>query len=367
MKVSIVRCEDYGQKKVDKAVEESLNLINFKFKKGMKVLLKPNLILPSKPEEGMTTHPAILIALCNILKKENAKVFIGDSPGHPSIKMTFRTCGMDDVAKRCGAELLNFNSLSLIKFENKNNKVLKEVNLPGIINEFDLIINLPKLKTHIFMKYTGAVKNLYGFVTGGRKGYYHLVTRTEKRFAEMLLDLYSFVRPQLTVMDAVIGMEGNGPTAGTPKQTGLILASEDCTALDIVASRIIGYKPEEILTIVEAKKRGFDQTVEKVGISNIEVWYKKPFILHQKLLPKFITDFVYKDKIWINNKKCKKCLICYKRCPAKAIEFKKNVLKINPKKCIKCYCCHELCPVHAVEVKKSMIVIYGRKLIHMIT
>lgn len=367
MKVSIVRCEDYEQKKVDKAVEESLKLINFKFKKGMKVLLKPNLIIPSKPEDGMTTHPSVLIALCKLLKKENAKVFVGDSPGHPSVKKTFKVCGMEAVANECGAELLNFNSLNLIKFENKNNKVLKEVNLPGIISEFDLIINLPKLKTHVFMKYTGAVKNLYGLVTGGKKSYYHLITRTEKRFAEMLLDLHSFVRPQLTVMDAVIGMEGNGPTAGKPKQTGLILASEDCTSLDIVASKIIGYMPEEILTITEAKNRGFNQTVEKVGLSDVEVKYKKPFTLHQKLLPKLITDLVYKDKIWIDDKKCEKCMLCYKHCPAKAIEFKKNVLRINSKKCIKCYCCHELCPEHAVRIKISLLLVCGRKLLRMFT
>lgn len=367
MKVSIVKCEDYEQKKVDKAVKESLSLINFKFKKGMKVLLKPNLIAPFKPERAATTHPSILIALCKLLKKENAKTFIGDSPGDPRTKRTFEVCGMEDAAKKGGAELLNFNPLKSIKFENMNNQILKEVNLPDIINEMDLIINLPKLKTHAFMKYTGAVKNLYGFITGGKKGYYHLITGTEKRFAEMLVDLHSFVKPQLTVMDAVIGMDGNGPTAGKPKQTGLILASEDCTALDIVASEIIGYEPEEVLTIVEAKLRGFKEKIEKVGISDIKVGYKKPFRLHQRILPRFIIDLVYKNKIIINNQKCKKCLICYKQCPAKAIELEKDILKINPKKCIKCYCCHELCPVGAVEVKNSFFLICGRKLLRIIS
>ncbi|MDP2907264.1 MAG: DUF362 domain-containing protein [Nanoarchaeota archaeon] len=366
MKVSIVKCDSYAQKKVDQAVEESLNLIGFKFKKGMKVLLKPNLLAPFKPECNVTTHPSILIALCKLLKKENAKIFIGDSPGYPNTKRTFEICGMVDVANEYCAELSDFNSLNSIKFENKNNKVLKEVNLPEVINKVNLIINLPKLKTHVFMKYTGAVKNLYGFIIGGKKGYYHLMTRTEKKFAEMLIDLHDFVKPQLTVMDAVIGMEGNGPASGMLKQTGLILASEDCTALDIVASGIIGYKPEDILTISEAKERGFDHKIEKVGLTDVKVLYKKPFRLHQKILPQFILNWAYRPRIRINNQKCKKCLICYKQCPTKAIKMEKNILRINPKKCIRCYCCHEICPSHAIDIKYSFFIRYGRKLLELL-
>lgn len=363
MKVSIVKCESYEQERVDKAVKEALRLIDFKFKKGMKVLLKPNLIAAFKPEKAATTHPSILIALCKILKGKKAKVYIGDSPGHSNTRRVLKVCGIEYAAKKYGAELLNFNSSNSIKFENEKNKILKEINLPDIINKIDLIINIPKLKTHVFTKYTGAIKNLYGFITGGKKSYYHLVTGTEKRFAEMLLDIHSFVKPQLTVMDAVVGMEGNGPTSGRPKQTGLILASEDCTALDIVASEIIGYKLGNILTIAEAKGRGFDKKIEKIGLSDIKVLYKKPFRLHQKILPKSITDLVYKEKISINNRKCRKCLICYKQCPAEAIELEKDILKINEKKCIKCYCCQELCPVQAVEIKSSLFLIYGRKLL----
>lgn len=367
MKVAIVKCESYEQEKVDKAVKEALNLIGFKFKKGIKVLLKPNLIAPFKPERAATTHPSILIALCKILKKKNAKIYIGDSPGWPNVKAVMDTSGMSRVAEEYGAELLNFNSSKKIDLMNEQNKWLKKVTLPKIIKDVDVIINLPKLKTHTFTRYTGAVKNLYGFIAGGKKGYYHLITGTEKRFAEMLLDLHSFVKPRLTIMDAVIGMEGNGPTAGRPKQTGLILASEDCTALDIVASEIIGYKQDDILTITGAKERGFNEKIEKAGLPDIKILYKKPFRLHQRILPKFITDLVYKDRIMINDQKCKKCLVCYNQCPAKAIELKKGVLKINEKKCIRCYCCHELCPEQAVRIKISLFLVYGRKLLKIFT
>ncbi len=366
MKVSIVRCESYEQEKVDHAVKEALRLIGFKFKKNIKVLLKPNLITAFPPERAATTHPSILIALCKILEKENAKIFIGDSPGWPNVKSVMDISGMSRVAEEYSAEILNFNSSKKIELLNERNKWLKKVALPEIVKDVDIIINLPKLKTHTFTKYTGAVKNLYGFIIGGKKSYYHFMTRTEKRFAEMLLDLHSFVKPQLTITDAVIGMEGNGPTAGRPKQTGLILASEDCTALDIVASEIIGYKQDDILTITGAKERGFNEKIEKAGLPDIKVLYKKPFRLHQKILPRFITDLAYKTSIRINDQKCKKCLVCYKKCPAKAIELKKGVLKINEKKCIRCYCCHELCPSHAIDLRYSSILTCGRKLLNLL-
>jgi len=367
MKVSIVGCESYEQEEVDCAVREAIRMIRFKFKKGAKVLLKPNLLAPFSPEKAVTTHPAILIALCKILKEEGAKVFIGDSPGYPSAKKTLRVCGMEKVAEQYGANILDFNRLTLIELENDKNAILKKVRLPDILKKADLIINLPKLKTHGFMKYTGAVKNLYGFIPGGKKGYYHLITGTEKRFASMLIDLHGFVKPQLTIMDAVVGMEGNGPTAGNPKETGLILASRDCTALDIVASEIIGYKTEEITTITEARARGLNTKTEKIGLTDAKVFYKKPFRMHQKILPKFVLNLVYKDRISINNQKCEKCLICYKQCPAKAIELKNDALKINEKECIKCYCCHELCPEQAVVIKKSKVLTYGRRLLRIIT
>lgn len=367
MDVSIIKCDSYNQEEVDLAIRKSLNLIGFEFKKGMKVLLKPNLIGPFFPEDAATTHPTILIALCKILKEKNAKVYIGDSSGHPDIKKVLKISGIEDVARMYCAELLNFNSLdSSIRLENKQNSILKEVDLPKIIKEVDLIINLPKLKTHILMKYTGAVKNLYGFIIGGKKNYYHMLTITEKRFAEMLLDLHSFIKPQLTIMDAVIGMEGAGPTAGKPKHTGLILASEDCTSLDIVASEIIGYQPKDIATIVEAKKRGFNESVNKIGLTDVKVIYKKPFRMHLKILPRCIRDVVFKPNMIIDNQKCKRCQACYKQCPAKAIILKNDCFKIDLKKCIRCYYCHEICPVHAVEIKPSLILVYGRKLLKIV-
>ncbi|MCG2717228.1 MAG: DUF362 domain-containing protein, partial [Nanoarchaeota archaeon] len=206
MKVSVVKCNDYEQKNVDDSIKEALNLINFKFKEGIKVLLKPNLIGAFKAEYAVTTHPSIIIALCKILKEKNTEIYLGDSQGIPNIKKVFEITGMEEVAKKYNIKLVNFNSSKTIKLKREQNKILKESSFPDIIEKVDLIINLPKLKTHVFTQYTGAIKNLYGFIIGGKKSHYHLVNKTEKKFSEMLIDIHDLIKPQLTITDAVIGM-----------------------------------------------------------------------------------------------------------------------------------------------------------------
>ena len=351
MKVSIVRCESYEQEKVDRAVKEALDLIDFKFKKGIKVLLKPNVLYAATPEKAVTTHPSILIALCKLLK--DCKIYIGDSPGFANRDKAFKVSGMLDVVKDCKSNFVNFNTTKLMIFKNGKNVFLKEVYLPKLIKEVDLIINLPKLKTHGLMKYTGAIKNLYGFIPGGKKAYYHLMADSEEKFGQLLVELYQYVKPELTIMDAVVGMEGFGPSAGQPKQTGLIIASKNCLSLDIVASEIIGFKPEYILTSKIAIEKGLYKSVEKVGLKDVHVEYKKARPLERKL-PNFIKKWIYKNRVRIDNKKCEKCYVCYAHCPPKAIKKGENLI-VDNKKCIQCFCCHELCPHNAIKIDSFLL------------
>lgn len=351
MKVSIVKCEDYEQENVDKAVKEALALIDFKFKKGIKVLLKPNVLYAASPEKAVTTHPSILIALCKLLK--NCEVYIGDSPGFANRDKAFKVSGILKVIKDYKSNFVNFNTTKLIAFKNEKNVFLKEVYLPKLIKEVDLIINLPKLKTHGLMKYTGAIKNLYGFIPGGKKAHYHLIADSEEKFGRVLVELYQHIKPELAIMDAIVGMEGFGPSAGQPKQTGLILASKDCLSLDIVASEIIGFKPEDILTSKIAIEKRLYKSVEKVGLKDAHIKYKKARPL-EKRLPNFIKKLIYKNRIRINNKECKKCYICYTHCPSKAIK-KGGKLTIDNKKCIQCFCCHELCPYNAIKIDSFIL------------
>ncbi|MBW2980937.1 DUF362 domain-containing protein [Candidatus Woesearchaeota archaeon] len=358
MKVSVVKCNSYNEKEVYKAVKKSIDLIGgIKIKKGSKVLLKPNVLSARKPEAGITTHPSVAAAVCRILKPMNVKVMVGDSSGMGKYGYTsnaLEISGMKKVAERFNAELISFEGLSK-KVEIKGAKVLKKVNIAKPVLNADYIINLPKLKTHTLMKYTGAVKNMFGSIPGAGKSKCHTIAPKEEHFGHLLLDLYSIVKPQLNIIDGVVGIEGNGPgAAGIKKKTNIIAASKDAVALDLVAAKIIGYNPMEIKTNKLAIERGiFKGKVEVVGKKNVEVKYKQPADI--RYVPAFVGKFVFSQAMlrpFVIKDKCRACGICIKACPAKTIKLVKGKAHIFDKKCLKCYCCHELCPYNAIELKR---------------
>ena len=198
------------------------------------------------------------------------------------------------------------------------------------------------------------VKNIFGFVAGARKAYLHSVFHSEEEFAGLLVDLYERITPQLNIIDGVIGLEGNGPgTGGTPKKTGLILASKNAVALDIVASRTIGYDPMSVMTNkIAVERKLVEDNITVVG-DNIKVEYQKPKSVRQ-LLPGFLVKRLSKHHVFyphILPAKCTKCGICAGVCPQKAIA---NFV-VNRKKCIACYCCQEFCPDHAIDLKMDWL------------
>jgi len=354
--VAFVKCTNYEQKKVDNAVRKAINLLGFKFKKGMKVLIKPNVVgsFP-KTQLATTTNPALVEAVCKILKKYNCKIFIGDSP-FMDPEGSFKASGIDKVAKKYG-ELAIFEQMKLFKIRDRKAKFLKDFNMAKIIRDADLIINMPKLKTHMLTKYTGAIKNLYGCIPGGLKQKLHLRAKKDKDFSNLLSDIYQNVKPELTIMDAVVGMEGNGPSAGKAIKVGLILASKNGVALDIAASKMIGIKPETMLTIKEAVKRklysGWKFNV--VGIGKLPKFkFRLPTSKAKSGAKKLVSNLFKEKPIVVNEKKCIKCGLCASRCPAKAITLKPYPI-IDKKKCIRCYCCIEICPQHVLYLKEKKI------------
>ena len=358
-KVSIVKCNSYDKEEVFNSVKLAVEKLGFRIKEGSTVLLKPNILAKATPEQAVTTHPSIIEAVCKLLKEKECKVIIGESSGFTGgTKKAFEVSGIKQAAENCKVELINLESSSLKEIENKEGKVLKKLYLPEILFKVDMIINLPKLKTHSFMLYTGAVKNLFGFIPGGRKQMYHLIAPSKKRFAELLVDIYQIIKPQFTIMDGVTGIEGNGPgVSGTPIKTGIILASESCPALDMVASDIIGYEPSEIPTNKECIERGLIEkgSAQVVG-ELIKVNYKKPLSKASKV-PKLLSNWMFKQAIdypVINKDLCKKCNICVNSCPPKALTME-GYPTLERSKCINCYCCHELCPHKAITLEKSAV------------
>ncbi|MEA3492884.1 MAG: DUF362 domain-containing protein [Candidatus Margulisiibacteriota bacterium] len=374
--VAIVECPDYNQDKVDAAVKDGLQLIGGldKFiKPGQKVLLKVNALMDSFPEAAATTHPALVSALTKEIGKIGASAFVGDSPGNASanIAKTMEKAGFTKAVEEAGGGILNFQRAKIVDIKSpSNNKRIKKVKICQAVLDADVIINLPKLKTHGWTLFTGAIKNMFGIVPGFFKSKYHIIAPQPHEFSESLVDILEVTKPTLNIMDGIIGMEGPGPSSGQPRSMGALFFSEDAVAMDAVCSEAINYRPFDIDTTKIAHRRGLGtgdlKEIEIVG-SPLEA-IKKSDWKHAsntysltKRIPSWlnwifrpVTKLLRIDPV-IDQEKCEKCLICVENCPAKTIHFENNIVKIDLKNCIMCYCCSELCPYKAIKLKRSWL------------
>ena len=365
--VSAVQCDSYELKELEGAIEKALKLIKFKFKKDLIVLLKPNVLGAFHPDKGVVTNPKFVEAVCRILRKNKVKkIYIGDS-SYQNTSEALKISGMEDVAKRYKAELVVFETNPLVLIKDHKAKILKDFIIPSIFKNVDLVINLPKLKTHALTKLTCAVKNLFGAIPGGRKQEFHRTADTELKFCELLLDIYQNIKPGLNILDGVIGMEGEGPSAGDKKLTRVILASRNAIALDRIACRIIGFDEYDVLTNRIGVERGLcSKEIEHFG-EKVVIKYKKPSSYGHGIPKIFREIFHYanKIKVRVDKDKCSGCATCDKHCPVDAIEMvsgKKTLIDkkgIYPcfdyEKCIRCFCCMEVCPEHAIYLRESLM------------
>ncbi|MEG1312533.1 MAG: DUF362 domain-containing protein [Romboutsia sp.] len=375
-KVSVIKCDNYDYDNVLKSIEQNLDNIGgieSYIKANSKVLIKPNLLMKKTPEEATTTHPMVIKVLCEKLLELNCQVIIADSPGGPYtqglLKGIYKSSGMEEVANELGIEL-NYD-VSDIKVENKNAHALKYMDIITPITQVDHIINVCKLKTHGMATFTGGVKNLYGCIAGLKKAEIHYRFPTEELFCEdVLLDICSYINPTLTIMDGVVGMEGDGPSAGIPRKIGVLLASSSPYAIDSVACKIINLPIEKVPTIRGAIKRNYINKdlldVEVVGddinlliIKNFKIpRTSKDFRLLSSTLPNFLHKPITKlitPKPIIRDNDCIKCSKCIEACPAKVMKLQDKKVIIDLDRCIRCYCCHELCPKKAVDIKRNFI------------
>jgi uncharacterized protein (DUF362 family)/NAD-dependent dihydropyrimidine dehydrogenase PreA subunit len=371
-KVFINKCSSYDEIQLMELFENILSNTPsiHNLKPGSNVVLKTNLLIRKKPEAAATTNPIFLRALARILLKRGFKVIIGDSPGglfnKPFLKSIYEVCGLLEAFKDVNVEL-NYNT-DVATIKNPQGKKLKEFIITKYIQDADYLINVPKLKTHVAMMYTGAIKNWYGTIAGERKFDYHVVVSDPDDFAHMLIDIYLLNKPHFNILDAVIGMDHNGPSAGKPKAIKLVLASEDGFALDMTALKIIGIDPSKVPVMRAAFERNLlsntiadielvGESIKDVSIANFVVpaTVQNPHsgISESRLFTIVIESI--KPEIVFNYKECKRCTECCNVCPAKAIEFHNGKPRVLRKKCIKCFCCHELCPANAVKIKRSLV------------
>jgi uncharacterized protein (DUF362 family)/NAD-dependent dihydropyrimidine dehydrogenase PreA subunit len=358
---------DYARPQVEAAVERLLaplgGMAAF-VRPGQKVLLKPNMLAGKEPEKAVTTHPEIVRAVIRLAQQAGGIVAVGDSPGIGSPRQVAKRCGILPVIEETGAAFAPFAESVKIR---PRGGTFHELEIARDLLEADVVINLPKLKTHQMMGLTGGVKNLFGAVVGIRKPRLHLQAGTDKAFfALMLLELAEQIRPALTLVDAITAMEGEGPGSGDPVHVGALLASASPLAVDTVATALVGLSPEAVWTQRVARQTGRPgcrlEQVEIVGdrLEELRVRGFRPAratdvnfglppllknVLKNSLTARPVPDL----------ERCKRCGICVESCPPQAMTITGGELQIDYQRCIRCFCCQELCPHGALLTRQGLL------------
>jgi len=372
-KVAIEKVPSYDPQLVEQGVIKllaPLGGIEAFVRPGERVLLKPNMLSAKPPEAAVTTHPAILKAVIRLVQRAGAVALVGDSPGFGSLRAVARRSGLLAVVEECGAELAEFSETRVVN----SGGAFKRFEVAAAYLDADRVINLPKLKTHEMMTLTCGVKNLFGILVGAAKPAWHLQAGFDRElFARVLLEIYQIRPPDLTIVDAIIAMEGDGPGSGDPRQVGLVLAGVNPVAVDLIAGEIAGIPKKLLFVEREAKKLGLPgsdrEQIEIFGADPAEL-HIPPFRLPQLSdvefgLPRFIKNRLRKHlttrPVQIPDR-CLLCGVCVKGCPPGVIRIEGRNLRFDYDRCIRCFCCRELCPEAALDVRKGILLrMFGGK------
>lgn len=332
---------------------------------GQKVLIKPNMLAGKDPEKAVTTHPEIVRAVILLAQEAGGIVSVGDSPGVGNSRQVAERCGILPVISATGARFAPFEES--VRIDPQAGSTFHQLEIARDILDAEVIINLPKLKTHQMMGMTGAVKNLYGAVVGLRKARIHLQAGADKAFfALMLLELAERLTPALSIVDAVLAMEGDGPGSGEPRDCGLLLAGAAPLAVDTVAAHLTGLDRHRLWVQEMATQTGRPYTrldeIEIVGMDpatlsirpfkpsrttglhfGLPEWLRRP--LGRSLVARPVVD----------RRSCTACGVCVASCPPQAMALQGKSLQIDESRCILCFCCHELCPRGALHTRQGLL------------
>lgn len=370
--VSLVRCQIYDPSPIEAAIQQALGFIGGIERfvtPGDRVLLKINLLTGDVPEKAVTTHPEIVRAMIHQVKAAGGIPQVGDCSGYEGASNRtryFNACRSSGIMQVCEEEKVEILHLSAQPVDAKNpgGRIFKSFIVSKQVLEADVLISLPKLKTHGLTLFTGGVKNIFGCVTGLNKAKMHLRAQDPETFSQMLVDLLGIVQPELTVMDAVVGMEGNGPSNGKPRKVNAILASKDAVALDAVACTMVGIDPFMVPSTRLAHEQGkgvgdisrinvLGEDMSDMQIEDFQLPGTASFFRARGLM-RFIRSMLV-AKPTLVKERCKKCWICMEHCPSGAISEKEELPSFDYKKCFRCYCCQELCPGNAIELKTPFL------------
>jgi len=361
--VSLVKCNDYTPALVEKAVRKAIGLLgSFQdlIRPQSKVLVKPNLLMACEPQGGITTHPEVVRAVVRVLKEHGCQIFIGDGPSVwgnqiERIAEVHERTGIKRVCQEEAVKLVNFERW---RWRGK-------FPLSSWLDECDYLVSIPKFKTHELTILTGAIKNLFGLVSGPYKTALHKKYWDSKAFSSVLVDIYAEAKPALTLVDAITAMEGDGPASGGKlRQVNAVLAGSDAVAVDSILAAIMGLAPQDILSNKEAQLRKMGvadlDSISVLGDS-LEDIVTSPFLLPKtsalKKIPLPILKLAHKLIRFypqILHDKCSVCQACIVACPEKVMGLRSNRVVIDYRRCISCFCCQEACGFSAIRTRKTI-------------
>lgn len=346
-----------GYDNVRQAVDRAFELFPVQVT-GKKVLIKPNVLRASEAKEGIVTHPAVLRAVVEKVEgMEPASLVVGDNSGLFSYGIneeSFKKTGLMEAAKGYYENI--GNDLQKVDF---NPEYMAKVGLSRAVLDADIIISLPKFKTHGLTVITGAIKNSYGFLPGAQKAHLHKAAGSPERFHEVVVEVFRLRVPDLFILDAVVGMEGNGPASPDLLDIGLIMASNDAMAMDSVMAKMVGLEPGRLRFLRKAKEIGLGD----YDLDKIEIIGELKTLPHFKLPPlggeaisgnKEVQKILHSRTLLLpqtDPELCTACGTCVDQCPVSALSMNGDTPLVDAESCITCFCCQEICPERAITLK----------------
>jgi uncharacterized protein (DUF362 family) len=353
-KVFVDFFKDYKDQKIDIFFKNFFLSVKDKIPSKGIILLKPNLLQASVADKAITTHPLFLDKVIkSLLNITDAELILADSPGSnfDNYEQVLRKTGILDICLKYNIEIVKIEKF---KPKEKNGFIYS-----SIIDNVDLIVNLPKLKTHSLTGLTLSVKNLFGLIPGTNKVSFHRKYPKDDELSDSIYKYFQTIdRPIINLLDGILAHEGEGPSRGNPKFTGVIFCSENAVALDVCVTNLLDLNPDFCKTTKAAINSGFDINLVKLEGENKKIKLKLPISQKLNVYPTFIKKVIANNvKVLpvINEDNCINCLLCLKSCPAYAITKAGNYPVIDHNKCVECFCCYEVCESDAIYLKRSLL------------
>ena len=377
-KVSLLSCSSYDDPDLKDKILKSLVNIDFdpQLFKGMRVGLKPNLLIPSDPSRAIITHPIFFQNVVQIIQEHEGIPVLVENPAVHGLNTLLKKTPYGEIVQALNIEVPDMTPTQLVPFDDALQ--YKRIEISKAFFDVDMIINLPKLKTHGLTVMTGALKNLFGTIPGLKKSRMHLKAPSRDDFSNFMMDLYGALlngfdppKPLLHIMDGIVGMEGEGPgLSGTPVPIGVIISSRDPLAVDWTSAQVVNIPCNDIPTLNVGFQRSYcisspeeihlvGDDLTKVQLSSFKV--SKNSIFSNAVRWPF-TSSVFKqllvEKPAPQIDKCTLCYQCMRICPAEAIkpaEKREKIPRYDYNQCIRCFCCMEICPEAAIKTQKGWL------------